>query len=106
MNQELLILREYQNCDAVKTINRILSDETKRAKMSEENQKWAIRKLIQFSHSAMAKAGIFPDQNGQWEFADCIFFDMQMSDVDKIYWLEQIEDNSQKERIAALQKGG
>jgi hypothetical protein len=102
MKKELEILREYQNCDAVVTINRLLNDKAVRASMSETNQQWAINKLVQFSRAAMAKAGIFADSNGQWDFADCVFFDMQMSDEDKIYWLAQVEDDSQKKRIEVL----
>lgn len=95
---DIQALREFQNCGAVVTINRIL--DTKRNEMSEDNVNWAINKLIQFSHSAMAKAGIKADENGQYEFADCIFFDMQMSDELKIYWLEMCD--GQEERIGAL----
>jgi hypothetical protein len=99
---ELEILREYQNCGAVVTIQRILNDEEKRKQLDEAKENWLVGKLIQFSRSAMHKAGIEPNENGQYEFADFVFFDMSMPDADKIYWLEMVEGDSQKSRIEAL----
>lgn len=72
--------------------------------MTNEAEIWAIGKLMAYTRSAMVKAGIELNEEGTEDFADAVFFDMQMSDLDKIRMLEMVEDDSQHDRIEALRE--
>lgn len=95
---EFEAMKEFRDSGAVVGINRILNK--KRNEMSQENRDWAIEKLIQYSRSAMAKAGIELTADGKEDFPDAVFFDMQMTNEVKIELLEMCE--GQQARIDVL----
>lgn len=51
-------------------------------------------------------AGIQPDANGQYEFADLIYYSEDLSIGKKIFWLERVqkEFGGQAERLVELRK--
>lgn len=59
-----------------------------------------INDKLNATFNRMRADGIEPDENGQWEFADVIFYDADMDSEDKIYWLSQCPN--QEARIEQL----
>lgn len=58
--------------------------------------------LIAEAEKHMNAAGVFPDERGQYDFADVVFYDPELSNERKIEVLEMI--GGQDERIAQLAK--
>ena len=94
---EIEILRSYQAYDSRLKICEIL--ETSEV-LSDEAQAWLIEKLNTLSMNAMKQAGL--DVKGQLDFADIVFFDMALSDANKIAILSDCE--GQEKRIEALRE--
>ena len=97
MKSEIQILREYQAYDSRLKICEIL--ETSDV-LSDEAVGWLIDKLNTLSMNAMKQAGL--DVRGQLDFADTVFFDLALSDANKIAILSDCE--GQEKRIEALRE--
>lgn len=98
---ELEIFNKHKNSTVVQTI---LGMAEGKIKCSPTTQDRAFDYLTQLGRAAMQEAGIKPNPYGEWAWADCVFFDFQMSDKDKIRLLEQCE--GQAERIEVLREQG
>jgi hypothetical protein len=83
---ETEVYQTYEQMELVKTLVLLIQGEVECA---EETRQAAVKYLISIGHRAMNEAGIFANENGQWEFADCVFFDFLMTDEKKIFWLKE-----------------
>jgi hypothetical protein len=62
---------------------------------TKKTHKAAVKYLVSIEHEAMREAGIEPVE-GQWEFADVVFFDFLFSPEGKIHWLEKVKGNEKR----------